>query len=122
LSFIVRKLLLCYFRIIIIDVLLTMLEKFMLEAGAIKGRDLRLEVRRFWSGASRDRLGDVVWLNFMAPHIHLVDVTAISARTNTNVPRLGARLPLPGSLALGGQHGKIDADLRTSALLGTPSV
>jgi hypothetical protein len=35
---------------------------------------------------------------------------------------LGARLPLPCSLALGAHHGKIDADLRTSALLGTPSV
>jgi hypothetical protein len=42
--------------------------------------------------------------------------------TNTNVPRIGARLPLPGSLALGAQHCKLDADLCTSALLGTPSV
>jgi hypothetical protein len=49
-------------------------------------------------------------------------VTVTSARTNTNVPRIGARLPLrPGSLALGAQHGKLDADLRTSTLLGTPS-
>jgi hypothetical protein len=59
----------------------------------------------------------------MAPHRHLlVDVTVTSARTNTNVPRMGARLPLPGSLALEAQHGKLDADLRTYALLGTPSV
>jgi hypothetical protein len=59
----------------------------------------------------------------MAPHRHLaVDVTVTSARTNTNVPRIGARLPLLGRLALGAQHGKLDADLRTSALLGTPSV
>jgi hypothetical protein len=58
----------------------------------------------------------------MAPHRHLVDVTVTSARTNTSVPRIGARLPLPGSLALGAQHGKLDAYLRTSALLGTPSV
>jgi hypothetical protein len=59
----------------------------------------------------------------MAPHHNMVvDVTITSARTNTNVPRVGARLPLPGSLALGDQHGKLDADLRTSALLGTPSV
>jgi hypothetical protein len=36
--------------------------------------------------------------------------------------RIGARLPLHGSLALGAQHGKFDADLRTSTLLGTPSV
>jgi hypothetical protein len=59
----------------------------------------------------------------MAAHRHLVaDVTVTSARTNTNVPRIGARLPLHGNLALGAQHGKLDADLRTSALLGTPSV
>jgi hypothetical protein len=78
------------------------LEEFMLEAGSTKGRDLRLGVRRIRLGASRDRHGDVVWLDFMAPHRHLViDVTVTSARTNTNVPRVGARLPLPGSLALG---------------------
>jgi hypothetical protein len=66
---------------------------------------------------------DVVWLDFMAPHRHLVVVvTVLSARTNTNVPRIGARLPFHGSIALGAQHGKLDADLRTSALLGTPSV
>jgi hypothetical protein len=62
----------------------------------------------------------VVWLEFMAPHSHLVDVT--STRTNTNVPRIDARLPLPSSLALGAQHGKLDADLRTFNLHGTPSV
>jgi hypothetical protein len=59
----------------------------------------------------------------MAPHRHLVvDVMVTSARTNTNVPRIGARLPLPGSLAWGAQHGKLDADLRAYALFGTPSV
>jgi hypothetical protein len=59
----------------------------------------------------------------MAPHRHLVvDVAVTSARTNTSIHGIGARLPLPGSLALGAQHGKIDADLRTCALLGTPSV
>jgi hypothetical protein len=57
----------------------------------------------------------------MAPHRHLVvDVTIISARTYTSVPRICPRLPLSGSLALGAQHGKLDADLRNSALLGTP--
>jgi hypothetical protein len=62
------------------------LEEFMLEAGATKWRDLRLEVRRIWSGASRDRHGDVVWLDFMAPHRNrVVDVTVTSALTNTNV-------------------------------------
>jgi hypothetical protein len=83
---------------------------------------MRLEVRRIRSGASRDRDGDVVWLDFMAPRSHLVYVTVTSARTNTNVPRIGACLPLPGSLALGAQHAKFDADLRTFALFGTPSV
>jgi hypothetical protein len=59
----------------------------------------------------------------MALHRHLVvNVTVTSVGTNTNVPRIGAHLPLLGSLALGAQHGKLDADLRTSALLGTPSV
>jgi hypothetical protein len=59
----------------------------------------------------------------MAPHRHLaVDVTVASAHTNTNVPRIGARLPLHGSLALEAQNGELDADLHSSALLGTPSV
>jgi hypothetical protein len=59
----------------------------------------------------------------MAPHRHLVvDVTVTSARTNTNVPQISAHLPLPGRLALGVHHGKLDADLRTSALLGTLAV
>jgi hypothetical protein len=85
---------------------------------------LRLEVRCIRSRASRDRLEDVIWLDFMAPHRHLVvDVTVTIARTNTNVPRIvGACLPLPGGCALGAQHGKLDGDLRTSDLLGTPSV
>jgi hypothetical protein len=42
------------------------LEEFMLEAGATTGRDLRLEVRLIRSGASRDRHGDVVWLDVRA--------------------------------------------------------
>jgi hypothetical protein len=105
------------------DRIVHVLEEFMLEAGATKGRDLRLEVRRIRSGASRDRHGDMVWLDFMAPHRHLVvDVTFTSARTNTNIHCIGVRLPLHGSLALGAQHGKLNADLLTSPLLGTPSV
>jgi hypothetical protein len=95
----------------------------MLEAGATKGRDLRLEVHHIRSRGSRDRHGDVAWLDFVAPHRRLVvDVTVTSACTNTNVPHIGARLPLPGNLALGAQHGKLDADLHISALLSTPSV
>jgi hypothetical protein len=59
----------------------------------------------------------------MAPHRYLVvDQTVTSARTNNNVLRICARLPLRGSLALGAQHDKLDSDLRTSVLLGTPSV
>jgi hypothetical protein len=56
----------------------------------------------------------------MAPHRHLdVDVTVTSARKNTNIPRICASLPLPSDLALEARHGKLDADLRTAALLGT---
>jgi hypothetical protein len=67
------------------DRIVHVFEEFMLEAGATKGRDLRLEVHRIRSGASRDRHGDVVWIDFMAPHRHLVvDVTVnlqVLART-----------------------------------------
>jgi hypothetical protein len=52
----------------------------------------------------------------------VVYVTVTSTRKKTDLPRIGARLPLPGSLSLGAQHSKLDADLRTSASLGTPSV
>jgi hypothetical protein len=63
------------------------LEEFMLEAGAIKGRDLWLEVLRIQSGASRDRLGDAVRFDFKASQRHIVvDVTVTIARTNTYVP------------------------------------
>jgi hypothetical protein len=59
----------------------------MLEAGATEGRDLRLEVLCIRLGVSRDRHGDVVWLDFGSPHSHLlVDVTVTSGRMNTNVP------------------------------------
>jgi hypothetical protein len=70
---------------------------------------MQLEVRRIRSGDFRDRPGDMVWLEFMAPHRHLiiVVVSVSNARTNTNVPRIGAHLPLPGSIALGAQYGKL---------------
>jgi hypothetical protein len=42
------------------DRIVHVLEEFMLEAGGTKGRDMRLEVRRIRSGASRDRPRDVV--------------------------------------------------------------
>jgi hypothetical protein len=41
------------------DRIVHVLEVYIVEAGATKGRDLRLEVRRIRSGASRDRYGDV---------------------------------------------------------------
>jgi hypothetical protein len=82
------------------DRVVHVLEKFMLSAGATKGKDLRLDVRRIRSGTSRNRLRDAVWLDFMAPRRHLVvNVTGTRARTNTRVPQIGARLLLPGSLA-----------------------
>jgi hypothetical protein len=69
------------------------------KAGATKGWDLRLEVRRIRSGASRDRHWNVARLDFMAQHRHLVVVvTATSARTNSSIPQIGARLPIPSSL------------------------
>jgi hypothetical protein len=93
----------CFWYVIQLhDRILHVLEKFMLEAGATKGRDLWLEVRRIRSGASRDRHGDVARLDFTAPHRNLVAyVAVISACTNTNVPRIGARLLLFDSLTLG---------------------
>jgi hypothetical protein len=68
------------------DRIVHVLEDFMPEAGATKGRDLRLEVRRIRSGASRDPWV-LFWLDFMAPHRNLViDVTVTcSARTDTYV-------------------------------------
>jgi hypothetical protein len=93
-------------------------EEFVLEAEATKGRDLRLNVRRIRSGAARDRPREVVWLDFRAPHRNLVvDVTVPSARMITNIPQIGARVLLPGCLALGAPQGKLDADLRSSTYL-----
>jgi hypothetical protein len=42
-------------------------------------------------------------------------------RTNFNVPAVGVPLPLLGGLALGAQKPKLDADIRTSSSLGSPS-
>jgi hypothetical protein len=72
--------------------------------------------------ASRDRRGDVVWLYFAAPHKQLVmDYTVTSARTNSNVPSMGASLPFPCSQAIWAQQTKLDADLRISSSKCTPS-
>jgi hypothetical protein len=79
-------------------------------------RDLRLEVRRIRSWASRDCHGDVVLLDYAAPHKHLaMDVTIIGARTNSNCPVVGAPFPLPGTLAMEAQKAKVNIDLRTSS-------
>jgi hypothetical protein len=74
----------------------------MAEAGAVKGKDLRLEDRPIWSRAPLDHTWDVVWLDFAAPHKHMVvDVSVISARTNSNIMAVGDPLPLHSSLAFG---------------------
>jgi hypothetical protein len=76
-----------YYVIRLHDLIVHVLDEFMAKAGAIKGRNLRLEGRRIWFEASRDRHGDVVWLDFAASYKHLlVDVTATSARINSSVP------------------------------------
>jgi hypothetical protein len=65
----------------------------------------------------------MVRLHFTAPYRHcIVDVKVASAPATANVPQIGARLPLPGSLAMEAHQGKLGTDLRTSALLDTPSV
>jgi hypothetical protein len=77
----------------------------------------------FGSTPSLDRVGD-----FMAPHRHLaVDVTVTSARTNTNVPRIGgyvlvshSRVVLHWELSIANSRRtsvlpRCMADLRTSA-------
>jgi hypothetical protein len=64
-----------------------------------------LEVRQIRYGASRDRLGNFVWLDYAAPHKQVVlDVTVTnSASTNSIVPVVGGPLTLHGSLAIGGE-------------------
>jgi hypothetical protein len=94
------------------------------EVGDVKGRDLRLEARRIRPWASRDRHRDDVGLEFAAPHNKqlVVDVTVTSVRMNSNVPIMGVPLSFHGSLALGAQQAKHDADIRTSSCLGTFAV
>jgi hypothetical protein len=57
-------------------------------------------------------VGAVGCLDFAAPHEHVViDVSVTSvARTNSNVPVVGAQIPHHGSLAVGAQQAKLDAD------------
>jgi hypothetical protein len=58
-----------WYVIHIYDRIVHVTEEIMIEAGAFKGRALRLEVHRIRVGASRDRHGDVVWLDFTALHL-----------------------------------------------------
>jgi hypothetical protein len=106
------------------DRILHFWEELMAEAGEIKGRSLRLEVRRIRFRASRGRHGDVVWLDLAAPHnkLPVADVTVAVARTNSDVTAVGAALSLLGSLVMGAPQAKMDVDLRTSSSLGTPSI
>jgi hypothetical protein len=68
-------------------------------------------------------MGCVLWLDFVIPHDNsVVDVAVTSARTNSNVPDVGASLPLLSSMAMGAKQAKRDVDLRTSSSLSTPSV
>jgi hypothetical protein len=65
------------------------------------------------------------WI-FLRLHViykHLVeDVTGANACTNSSaIPAIGAPLPLRSRLVMGVQHAKLDAKLRTSSSLGTPS-
>jgi hypothetical protein len=80
------------------DRVVHVLGEFMREAGAsYQGRDLRLKVHRIRSGASRDRHGDVVRVDFIAPHRHLlVHVTVTtSARTHAHQCSRDRHSPLP---------------------------
>jgi hypothetical protein len=93
------------------------------EVGAIEWRNLRLEVCRIRSRASRGRHGYVVGQDFGAPHKHLVvDVTVTSAPTNSNVLVVGISIPLHESMAMLAQHAKLDARLRTSSSLAMHSI
>jgi hypothetical protein len=56
-----------WFVIQLHDRVVLVLEEFVLEAGGTKGRELWLEARRIRSGASRDRLRDVVLFD-LGPH------------------------------------------------------
>jgi predicted DNA-binding ribbon-helix-helix protein len=64
-----------------------------------------------------------VWLDFAAPHEHLiVDVTATIAPTNYIVPAVVGSFPLFGSMAMRAQQAKLETDLRTSSSLGMPFI
>jgi hypothetical protein len=105
------------------DPLVLVLGELMAEMGTIKGRDLRLEIRRIRSRASQDRHRGVVWLDFAAPHKYLdVDVTVTSDVTTSCVPAVRALLPLPCNKTMGAQQAKLYVDLCTSSSFGTPPI
>jgi hypothetical protein len=65
---------------------------------------------------------DVAWLDFVAPHKHVVVyVSLISVRTISSVSLACPMLHLPGSLATGAHHAEPDAYLHTAYSLGTTS-
>jgi hypothetical protein len=50
------------------------------------------------------------------------DLTVTSARTDSNVPVVGASLPLHDSLAMETKNLELDADFRISSSLRTPYI
>jgi hypothetical protein len=72
----------CWHVIQLRDRVVHVLDEVVLDAEATKGRDLRVEVRRIWSGASRDRPRDVVWLDFRASHPHLIADCGVPSEEN----------------------------------------
>jgi hypothetical protein len=91
----------------------------MIEVGANKGRDVRLEVRRNRTRKCRDIFEDaVVWLYFMTPHLSIATMVLmsqllVSVRANSNVHTLGAPFRLPEVV----HHGpKMACLMPTSAL------
>jgi hypothetical protein len=76
-------------------------------------------VEEAYSGAHRRRSGGVPGGTRMpvGTHPHLLGISCNCLFMFRNF----TRLPLFGSLALGAQHGKLDAELSSSTLLGTPS-
>jgi hypothetical protein len=91
----------------IYDRRVNVLEGYMAEVEAVKGRDLRLEVHRIRYEASRDRPRGrccVIGVCGSAIRIYtplVVGVIVTSARTISRAPGVGASLPFNGSPALG---------------------
>jgi hypothetical protein len=119
------------------DRIVHVLKEFIIEKEAFHGRDSRLEVPCTWYGASRDRPIDVVWLDFTAPHRHLVYTTlsqklsdivgtdvefVVSSANNAVAPATllsCLQLPAPDALArLGDSGGHIQRGISRIFVLG----